>query len=136
MYEYFEHTADIGIRVAAADLPKLLCEAGRALFGLIVDDLTSVQPVQRLTIRVAGTDPEYLLFDWLCELLHVFETERLVLSDFAVTLDERGVLGAAIGERLDPGRHDLAHEVKAITYHELVVRQQPDGWHAEVIVDI
>ena len=42
----------------------------------------------------------------------------------------------AYGEPYDPARHVLAHEVKAITYHELKVEKTADGWLAEVIVDI
>jgi SHS2 domain-containing protein len=38
---------------------------------------------------------------------------------------------------MDPARHTMDHEVKAITYHGLDVRQIDDGtWQAEVIVDI
>jgi SHS2 domain-containing protein len=44
--------------------------------------------------------------------------------------------GKAWGEPLDRGRHELGHEIKAITYHGLKVEQTPDGWLAEVIVDI
>ena len=40
------------------------------------------------------------------------------------------------GEAVNPARHVLDHEVKAITYHELKVERVADGWLAEVIVDI
>ncbi len=47
-----------------------------------------------------------------------------------------GLEAAAWGEPMDPSRHELNHEVKAITYHGLKVEQTADGWLAEVIVDI
>jgi SHS2 domain-containing protein len=37
---------------------------------------------------------------------------------------------------MDESRHEMDHEVKAITYHGLKVEQTVDGWYAEVIVDI
>jgi SHS2 domain-containing protein len=43
---------------------------------------------------------------------------------------------AAWGEPVDPARHELDHEVKAITYHGLKLERDGDGWLAEVIVDI
>ncbi len=49
---------------------------------------------------------------------------------------EDGLTGVAWGEPLDHTRHELAHEVKAITYHGLRVERTADGWLAEVIVDI
>ncbi|HEY7331169.1 MAG TPA: archease [Gemmataceae bacterium] len=136
MYETFDHTADLGLRIRAADLNTLFAEAGQALFSTLVEDLEAVASRQRLDVTIAGKDREYLLFDWLKELLYRFEVEHLLLSRFSVTVGTDGLQGSAWGEPFDPARHELAHEVKAITYHGLCVEQTPDGWLAEVIVDI
>ena len=37
---------------------------------------------------------------------------------------------------MDANRHQMEHEVKAITYHGLRVEQTSADWQAEVIVDI
>ena len=37
---------------------------------------------------------------------------------------------------MDPKRHELDAEVKAVTYHGLRVEPPAEGWLAEVIVDI
>ncbi|MCI0371745.1 MAG: archease, partial [candidate division NC10 bacterium] len=118
-WEHFEHTADLGLRVRAPDLPTLLAEAGRGLFAMLVDNLDDVRPTDRVEIEVAGSDPEYLLFDWLAELLAIFDTRRLLLSRFEVRVDPSGARATAWGEPIDPRRHHMAHEVKAITYHGL-----------------
>ena len=136
MYETFDHTADLGLRIRAADLNTLFAEAGRALFSALVEDLDAVAPRQQLDLTIAGSDRDYLLFDWLKELLYRFEVEHLLLSRFSATIGGAALHGSAWGEPFDPGRHELAHEVKAITYHGLRVEQTPDGWLAEVIVDI
>ena len=47
-------------------------------------------------------------------------------------MHDGGLSGTAWGEPLDPARHALDHEVKAITYHGLRVEQTADGWLAEV----
>jgi SHS2 domain-containing protein len=136
MYETFEHTADLGLRVRAADLDSLFAEAGRALFAALVDDLDSVEPRERQEIAIEGDDRAFLLFDWLNELLFRFETQHWLFGRFEVQVAENGLRGAAWGEPLDRARHALAHEVKAITYHGLRVEKTSDGWLAEVIVDI
>ena len=136
MFEVFEHTADVGLRIRAADLNQLFAEAGRALFSLIVEDLDAVRPVTEMTFHLAGQDLEYLLFDWLNELLYCFETQHLVLREFAVEVTGTGLTAVARGERFDPSRHQPDHEVKAITYHGLRVKHESQGWLAEVIVDI
>jgi SHS2 domain-containing protein len=136
MYETFEHTADLGLRIRAADLNTLFAEAAQALFAALVENLDAVEPVRRLDVALAGDDREYLLFDWLKELLYHFDAEHLLLSRFEVKVGADGLRGSAWGESLDHSRHELAHEVKAITYHGLRVEQNADGWLAEVIVDI
>jgi SHS2 domain-containing protein len=136
MYETFEHTADLGLRIRAASLNALFAEAAEALFAVIVDDLGTVRATQKVEVELTGTDREYLLFDWLKELLYRFDAEHLLFSRFDVHLSDTGLAGTACGEPLDRDRHALAHEVKAITYHGLRVEQTADRWLAEVIVDI
>src|SRR5262245_52913491 len=128
MYEYFEHTADLGIRVRAADLNALFADAATALFAAIVDGLDAVRPPQQVESAVEGLDPDYLLFDWLRELLCRVDAEHLVLSQVDVTVSETGLVARARGEPLDPARHLLSHEVKAITYHGLRVEREDGGW--------
>ena len=136
MHETFEHTADLGLRIRAGGLEQLFAEAAEALFTAIVEDLASVRATQQFQIELPADQREYLLFDWLNELLYRCETEHLLFGRFEVKLDEAGLHGIAWGEPLDRDRHALSHEVKAITYHALKVEQTADGWLAELIVDI
>jgi SHS2 domain-containing protein len=136
MYEYFDHTADLGLRIRAPDLDTLFVEAAQALFGVIIEDLGSVKESRRVDVRLAGDEREFLLFDWLKELLYRFDVEHLLFSRFEVHLKDGELTAIAWGEPLDPSRHELLHEVKAITYHGLRVEQTAHGWLAEVIVDI
>jgi SHS2 domain-containing protein len=136
MYETFDHTADLGLRIRAAHLDTLFAEAGQALFSVIVEDLASIEPRQRLDVRLPAEERELLLFDWLRELLFRFDAEHLLLGRFDVRVGDDGLTGTAWGEPLDRARHVLGHEVKAITYHGLRVAAVEGGWEAEVIIDI
>lgn len=136
MFTFFDHTADLGVRIEAATLNELLADAGRAMTAMLLDESAVVQPTIAETIVVAGDEVDYLLFDWLRELLSRFETRKMLYCRFDVTVNETGLTASVAGEPLDPARHPLGHEVKAITYHGLSVEQSADGWVAEVIVDI
>jgi SHS2 domain-containing protein len=136
MHEVFEHTADLGLRIKAPDLDTLLIEAARGLLSIIVENPEEVRPQQEKNFHIDGQESQYLLFDWLNELLFTFETEHLLFSEFDLRTGENGIDVVARGEHLDTDRHRLDHEVKAITYHELKVVEQADGLMAEVIVDI
>ena len=102
-----------------------------------VDSPTS----SRVAIEADSVSKEYLIYskpqDWLRELLFRFDSRHLLFSRFDVRVEEDGLEARIRGEPLDPARHSLDHEVKAITYHGLRVEQEPGGgWLAEVIVDI
>src|SRR5437588_11445794 len=98
MYETFEHTADLGLRVRAPDLDTLFAEAAQALFSAIVEDLPAVEPRQSLEVTLSGDDRVYLLFDWLNELLYRFDTEHLVFGRFEVHVRDDGLTGRPWGE--------------------------------------
>ncbi len=136
MYEHFEHTADLGLRIRAASLEELFGEAGRALTAALVDPPDSVRPVEPRSIRLEAAERDDLLHDWLAELLYLFETERLLFSRFEVALPPGELHATAWGERVDPARHPVELEIKAVTYHGLKIEPSPDGWLAEVIVDL
>jgi SHS2 domain-containing protein len=137
MYETFEHTADLGLRVRAPTLVSLFAEAAQSLYWLIIPDLAKVRMVTEHRIELAAESREMLLFDWLSELLFTFETRHLLLNSFDVRLDDVRLSALCRGEPFDPARHALDHEIKAITYHGLKLEQLPDAtWLAEVIVDV
>jgi SHS2 domain-containing protein len=136
MYELFDHTADLGLRVTAATLDDLFVDAARGLFAMIVETPAAIEPRVEERFDIPGDDRAFLLFDWLRALLIKSETDGLVFANFAVTVRDDGLTATATGEPLDPEKHGLGREVKAITYHELKVSQTPAGWFAEVIVDI
>jgi SHS2 domain-containing protein len=136
MYEFFEHTADLGLRIRAGSLNMLFAEAAAALFATIVEDVAAIEPRERDEIQIPGSDREYLLFDWLRELLYRFESQHRVFGKFDVLVGPEGLTATVWSEPFDRGKHSPNHEVKAITYHGLKVEPAPDGWLAEVIVDI
>lgn len=136
VFEFFEHTADVGLRMRAGSFADLLVEAGRALVATMVAHPERIQAHERVTIQLDGSNRDYLLIDWLNELLYLFEHRGLICCRFVVNLGESGLTAEVAGEPFDASRHGSAHEVKAITYHGLRVAQQGDQWSAEVVIDI
>jgi SHS2 domain-containing protein len=134
VYETFEHTADIGVRAMAPTLGELFAEAAAGLFSIISDEAPPAATGPRRTFSISGSDLTYLLFDWLAELLFIFDTGHLVLFDFDVQITDHGLEATAATYPIPPAH--VAREVKAITYHRLAVDEREDGWHTEFIVDI
>ena len=141
MYEYFDHTADVGIRIEADTLEAALADAGSAFSALVVENLDAVRPVDEVRIELPAADEtdgalDSLLFDWLAALLLEFESTRHIFCEFVVRRTPEGIVADVRGEPLDPDRHRLGHEVKAITYHQLEFRRTDRGYSGRVIVDL
>jgi SHS2 domain-containing protein len=136
VYETFEHTADVGLRVRAVTLEELFADAARGLFALLVPRASEAEPREAVSLAVVGDATDELLRDWLAELLYTFNVRRLVFSQFDVALGVHGLTATVRGEPFDPERHEGGVEVKAITWHGLRLEQTADGWLGEVIVDI
>ncbi len=147
MYEIFEHTADLGIRVRAGSVDELFADAARGLFSVMVENLDAVRPCQEVALSLRGENLEELLHDWLAELLYTFHAQRLVLAEFQVQVEEEGgrvgasthptrLTATARGEPIDLKRHEIDVEVKAITWCGLKVKGRGAEWMAEVIVDL
>jgi len=135
-YEWIDHTADIGIRVWGANPKNLFVNAGRAMFDLICDhQLDKSGDVDSIT--VTGADWVDLLINWLRELLYFWTgKERLVLSMDIKSISENSVTGRVITGTFDRQRHVIGHEIKAVTYHQAIVKLDGRKWVAEVIFDV
>lgn len=132
-YEEIEHTADVGIRAYGSSLEELFANAARGMFSLITD-LEAVRPVGEYTVRVEADDVHALLFDFLSELLFLHQTKNVLLAEFDVRVEGTVVDARVRGESIDRGRHPLRMDVKAVTYHEMIV--DPEKGVLQVIFDI
>lgn len=136
-YEIVEHTADIGIRGSGRTPAELFAHMAEGVLSLIVPP-EEVCPSEKRAVRARADGWEGLLVAWLRELLYLFDTQHFLAKEFAVRrLDPTQIEAEVSGEVLDPARHTLGREVKAVTYCDLSLRQEPDGrWSAQVILDI
>ena len=136
MFEFFDHTADLGLRVRASTLSQLFVDAAHGLTAVLIENPSTICVTVEQTFDVSADNRSYLLFDWLHELLFVSESQQVVFAEFDLNVGDTSLAATARGEPIDGSRHQLAHEVKAITYHGLTLEHAAGEWFAEVIVDI
>jgi len=131
-----DHTADVGYRLWAPTLAELFAVAGRALFDAITEP-DSIQLQRERQIEVQADDVEALLVAWLAELNFYCITELELYGEFLIEeISPTSVRAVVRGEKIDLARHVIHTEIKAVTYHELFVRQAENGWEAQVIFDV
>lgn len=135
-YEFFDHTADMGIRVRAATLEGLLMPAAEGLYAAI-GELVAGGDEASMQFEFQGDDPSVLLRDFLTELLILFERDqRRLVAVVDAEFTELRLTVTAKTASVDLERSAFHREVKAITYHELNIREVPGGYKATFIVDI
>lgn len=134
--ELLDHPADIGFRVHAATLRELFQNSARGLVCLILDP-SRIDSREELSLVANAADYEALLVNWLNEVLYFSDSKRLALGSFEITeLNETRIECIARGEPRNPLKHPAKLIVKAVTYHQLKISRAPDGWSADVFVDV
>jgi SHS2 domain-containing protein len=135
-YRLLDHTADLGMEVRGKDLPDLFMKAGWSFFDIMIQS-RKIDRSQERFISVEAPDQEALLIAWLGELLFLFETGPLVLTQFTVqSLTPTFLRALGRGEFFDPQKHQIKVAVKAVTYHQLRIWTEKGSLKARVFFDL
>ena len=137
-YEVVDHTADWALRIWGRDLADLFHHAALGMNSLMIGD-TSTNSAQAVPLTTSRTltldtfDQETLLVDWLSELAYLAEMEQLVFPAITLTnvrpthLDAQ-ILGGPVPE--------LVKHIKAVTYHNLEIKETTSGLEATIVFDV
>jgi SHS2 domain-containing protein len=132
----FPTTADVGIWARADSTPELFEGVGLGLFALMTD-LRKVRPSDERAVNASGPDPPGLAIAFLTQLITLHAVEDFLVREIKcrpVGTPPTALLAQLRGEPFDPARHSRHFEVKAATFHELVL--DLERHQARVIVDI
>ena len=140
-YRYLDDiaTADVAFLATGTSLEELFSAAGDALMNVMVADLAAILRRDTVTVDLEETDLDLLLFSFLQELIFYKDARQLLLrtSRIAITeVDGTHLRAILSGERIDPLRHKLDVDVKAVTLYRFRVEKVGVGWEAQVILDI
>jgi SHS2 domain-containing protein len=136
LFRELDHTADIAIEVVADSPAELFRRAGLALHSFLVE-ADGIESREERRLDVESTGWADLLHDWLARLLRDFLVQGFVAREIAVDeISDRRIASRISGETLDHDRHQFIGEIKAVTYHELVVEERDGRWRAHLIFDV
>jgi SHS2 domain-containing protein len=141
-YEFVDEltVADIAFRAWGRDLVETFVAAADAVMNAMVEDLETIQPHDTRQLSVEHEALDMLLFNFLQELVYYKDAEQLLLRIQQLRIaDDRQpytLHATAVGECIDPDRHHMRVDVKAVTLHRFSLTQIERGWEATVILDI
>lgn len=131
-FEEIEHTADWAYRVRSKTLAELFVAAAFGLYSLVEMELVPKTQITR-SIQIKAIDYESLLVAWLNELLYYHESEGLGFEQIQIEhLDETSLQAQITGA---PTQQWLK-EIKAVTYHNLSIRETEWGWEVTIVLDV
>ena len=141
-YRYLEDIAiaDAAFEAWGTTIEEMLVSASNATLNIMVGDLASIRLRQYRHFRIDEDQLDMLLFQLLQELIYLKDAEQLLLLTRIIRVEQSEDRWTAYievaGEPIDPLRHDLIVDIKAITLHRFSVQRTSEGWTATVIVDV
>ena len=141
-YRYLEEiaTADVAFEAWGTTTEEAFLAAADATLNTMVEEIGTVAPLERRVFSLAADSLDLLLFELLQELVYHKDADRLLLRVRDLRIEETGsgvrLHADAYGETIDPGKHPLLADVKAVTLHRLVAEKTTDGWRVVVVLDV
>jgi SHS2 domain-containing protein len=131
-YSYLEHKADLLIEATGKDFVEALEAAAKGMF----DAIARVSSKDSIEIEEEADSLEDLVVRTLSRLLAESDAGEIPFSKFKITKFEREPVpklkGIAYGEQDAPRKSSI----KAVTYHELSVKEEKGKVTIRVLLDI
>lgn len=130
-YREIPHTADWELQVWAPDLPGLMKKAAEGMYALSGTHLAG-EARQERTFEVPFADRESALVDFLSELLFISEQDGIGFDRFEIACVKDHCTVQASGAAIVA----QTKEIKAVTYHNLQVRETERGLSVNIVFDV
>jgi protein archease len=139
-YQTIDHTADIAIEISGNSLEDLFQTAYQAWYETVLGHARCLSQVKKRK-KLQAFSPEELLVNFVSELNFwlmvkkwiVARIEKLELSEENGQLTLKVI---ATGQSFDPEKHELQAEVKAVTFHQLEIKQRGNNLYTRLVFDV
>ena len=132
--------ADTAVRSYGKTLPELFESSALGLLNLMAGDQIKTGRDKKFEIELENSDIEMLLYDFLNEFLFYRDARSLLIFPETIEIKEienRFVLTVLMSaEKIDPARHKMDTEVKAVTLHRFSVKGKPGAYESLVVYDL
>jgi SHS2 domain-containing protein len=138
-YRFLDHMTDAVIEAYGTTLEEAFENAAMALCDTMID-LKTVRPKREIKFSTKGDDLHSLLFNWLDKVMLLLVADGIAMSEFSVKIKQHNndylLEGTTRGEPLQLDRHHYKVEIKAVTYHEMDIKQEKDMTTARFLLDL
>jgi len=90
----------------------------------------------RYETDLESDDLEELMVNWLSELNFYFQVKHYVPVKITLSFRQSGLTARISADIVDRSIHNIQTEIKAVTFHKIMVNHEKGLWKAQVIFDI
>ena len=128
------HTADLEIQVWGENLTSLFQQAAQGLYHLArVEIISSPKNFSVRSVHVEGIDWEDVLVTYLDELLYLLEEENLAFMESDLEIKDKYILE---GQLKGTDINTQGQGIKAVTYHNLKIKETKSGVETNIVFDV
>lgn len=130
-YREVAHTADWELEVWGENMAELMKQAAKGMYALAGTKMADCQ-LEKRVFKVSLLDLESALVDFLSELIFYGEHEAVGFNHFDIEPDDTCL---SIHACVRPILEQLK-EIKAVTYHNLKIRETESGLVVNIVFDV
>jgi SHS2 domain-containing protein len=135
-FEEQSHTADVCLRIWAADLNQLFVDAALGMNALAGISLAG-KPCVRRSFTYTTADPESLLVSFLSDLVYYIDHVRIAFDHFNLRLDLDDEFHCRLVAELQGAPIlSIKRNIKAVTFHNLQIQHSTQGYELEIVFDV
>jgi len=130
--------ADAGLIITGDSLEELFADAAIGMTE-ITADLVNIDESREMPVEIEADSLEQLFFDWLSEIVYLRDADGFLFKscDLKIDIGKHAKLkGRLFGDSIDPGRHILKVDVKAVTLYRLKIEKINNHWRGEAVFDL
>jgi SHS2 domain-containing protein len=134
-YEILDHTADIGIKLTGKFLTEIFWKAIHATADILSGGI-EIKPRIERGFSTEEENIETALVSILEEIIYFFEKESFLPSVCSVKIEKNFYEIKLKGDIVSAEEIKNGTEIKAVTYHQLEIKEIDDEYKATVIFDV
>ena len=137
-FEFLEHTGDLKFRAYGKNLEELFENCALAVSEIFSRRII-IKENKKKSFVLSEKDYESLLYQFIEQLIYLFDADEFVVSRVKVKIDEENgkieMNANVFGD--DTSNYKDLDSIKSPTYAEMYVKHKKDKtWEAQVVVDV
>lgn len=138
-YRFLDHTADIAVEVSAETIEELFINSASAWRDAVIEN--PPEGIEEKRIYLNENTLEEVLVNFLDELNYLLYSKRWVFSTVKkISLKSKGKSWdfdcRIVGTELNESKHFIKEEIKAVTFHQMLIQKINEQYNTRIVFDI